>query len=51
LLNTLPTAKMPWYHVAEPNAYLVVTGVGIERVKIQKKASKELRQQFSTPRS
>ncbi|KAF1361866.1 flotillin domain-containing protein [Lizonia empirigonia] len=29
---------MPWYHVAEPNSYLVVTGVGIEKVKIQKKA-------------
>ncbi|KAJ8108467.1 hypothetical protein OPT61_g8150 [Boeremia exigua] len=29
---------MPWYHVAEPNAYLVVTGVGVEKVKIQKKA-------------
>lgn len=30
---------MPWYHVAEPNSYLVVTGVGIEKVKIQKKVS------------
>lgn len=29
---------MTWYHVAEPNSYLVVTGVGIDRVKIQKKA-------------
>jgi hypothetical protein len=28
---------MTWYHVAEPNSYLVVTGVGIEKVKIQKK--------------
>jgi flotillin len=27
-----------WYHVAEPNAYLVVTGVGIEKVVIKKKA-------------
>ena len=30
---------MTWYHVAEPNSYLVVTGVGIEKVKIQKKVS------------
>lgn len=29
---------MPWYHVAEPNSYLVVTGVGIEKVLIKKKA-------------
>ncbi|KAF1834294.1 flotillin domain-containing protein [Decorospora gaudefroyi] len=27
-----------WYHVAEPNSYLVVTGVGIEKVTIKKKA-------------
>ncbi|CAO2654223.1 Nn.00g109560.m01.CDS01 [Neocucurbitaria sp. VM-36] len=27
-----------WYHVAEPNSYLVVTGVGIEKVLIKKKA-------------
>jgi flotillin len=26
-----------WYHVAEPNSYLVVTGVGIEKVLIKKK--------------
>lgn len=26
------------YHVSEPNSYLVVTGVGINRVKVQKKA-------------
>jgi hypothetical protein len=31
---------MTWYHVAEPNSYLVVTGVGIEKVKIQKKVSR-----------
>ncbi|EKG17859.1 Band 7 protein [Macrophomina phaseolina MS6] len=29
---------MPWYHVADPNSYLVITGVGIEGVKIAKKA-------------
>ncbi|KAH7091218.1 hypothetical protein FB567DRAFT_436737 [Paraphoma chrysanthemicola] len=29
---------MVWYHVAEPNSYLVVTGVGIEKVLIKKKA-------------
>ncbi|KAH7390593.1 hypothetical protein BKA66DRAFT_510662 [Pyrenochaeta sp. MPI-SDFR-AT-0127] len=29
---------MPWYHVAEPNSYLVVTGIGIEKVTIKKKA-------------
>jgi len=28
---------MVWYHVAEPNSYLVVTGVGIEKVLIKKK--------------
>ncbi|KAF2876768.1 hypothetical protein BDV95DRAFT_625915 [Massariosphaeria phaeospora] len=28
-----------WYHVAEPNAYLVITGVGIEKVSIKKKIS------------
>ncbi|CAN9156496.1 unnamed protein product [Alternaria alternata] len=27
-----------WYHVAEPNSYLVITGVGIEKVLIKKKA-------------
>ncbi|KAJ4303300.1 hypothetical protein N0V90_002193 [Kalmusia sp. IMI 367209] len=27
-----------WYHVAEPNSYLVITGVGIEKVQIKKKA-------------
>jgi len=27
------------YHVAEPNSYLVITGVGIEKVLIKKKAS------------
>jgi hypothetical protein len=30
---------MVWYHVAEPNSYLVVTGVGIEKVLIKKKVS------------
>ncbi|KAF1916159.1 hypothetical protein BDU57DRAFT_573909 [Ampelomyces quisqualis] len=30
---------MVWYHVAEPNSYLVVTGVGIEKVLIKKKIS------------
>jgi flotillin len=29
---------MAWYHVAEPNAYLAITGVGIEKVLIKKKA-------------
>ncbi|KAL1640144.1 hypothetical protein SLS58_007258 [Diplodia intermedia] len=29
---------MPWYHVADPNSYLVITGVGIDGVKIAKKA-------------
>ncbi|EOD44078.1 putative flotillin domain-containing protein [Neofusicoccum parvum UCRNP2] len=29
---------MPWFHVADPNSYLVITGVGIEGVKIAKKA-------------
>ena len=29
---------MTWYHVAEPNAYLVITGVGINQVLIRKKA-------------
>lgn len=28
---------MVWYHVAEPNAYLVITGVGIDKVLIKKK--------------
>lgn len=27
-----------WYHVAEPNSYLVITGAGIEKVQIKKKA-------------
>ncbi|KAF1963450.1 hypothetical protein CC80DRAFT_486834 [Byssothecium circinans] len=27
-----------WYHVAEPNSYLVITGAGIEKVLIKKKA-------------
>ncbi|KAF2012388.1 flotillin domain-containing protein [Aaosphaeria arxii CBS 175.79] len=27
-----------WYHVAEPNSYLVITGVGIDKVLIKKKA-------------
>lgn len=26
-----------WYHVSEPNAYLAVTGIGIDKVKIVKK--------------
>ncbi|KAF2853916.1 hypothetical protein T440DRAFT_293491 [Plenodomus tracheiphilus IPT5] len=29
---------MVWYHVAEPNSYLVITGIGIEKVLIKKKA-------------
>jgi hypothetical protein len=35
-INTA-TAKMVWYHVAEPNSYLVITGVGIQKVLIKKK--------------
>jgi hypothetical protein len=31
------TIKMVWYHVAEPNSYLVITGVGIQKVLIKKK--------------
>ncbi|OCK82996.1 hypothetical protein K432DRAFT_379891 [Lepidopterella palustris CBS 459.81] len=27
-----------WYHVAEPNSYLVITGAGIDKVMIKKKA-------------
>jgi flotillin len=27
-----------WYHVAEPNSYLVITGAGIQKVLIKKKA-------------
>ncbi|KAK4999141.1 hypothetical protein LTR16_006994 [Cryomyces antarcticus] len=27
-----------WYHVAEPNSYLVITGAGVETVEIEKKA-------------
>ncbi|CZT14332.1 related to flotillin domain protein [Ramularia collo-cygni] len=27
-----------WYHVSEPNSYLAITGVGIEKVRITKKA-------------
>lgn len=27
-----------WYHVAEPNAYLAITGAGVQKVKITKKA-------------
>ncbi|KAF2005878.1 flotillin domain-containing protein [Amniculicola lignicola CBS 123094] len=27
-----------WYHVAEPNSYLVITGAGIEKVSIRKKS-------------
>jgi flotillin len=30
---------MTWYHVAEPNSYLVITGVGIDKVLIKKKVS------------
>lgn len=26
-----------WYHVAEPNSYLVITGAGIDKVLIKKK--------------
>ena len=26
-----------WYHVAEPNSYLVITGAGIDKVQIKKK--------------
>ncbi|CAK4032158.1 Hypothetical predicted protein [Lecanosticta acicola] len=29
---------MLWYHVSDPNSYLVVTGAGIEKVKVTKKA-------------
>jgi len=29
---------MVWYHVAEPNSYLVITGIGIDKVLIKKKA-------------
>jgi hypothetical protein len=28
-----------WYHVAEPNSYLVITGIGIDKVLIKKKVS------------
>lgn len=32
------TTKMGiWYHVAEPNSYLVITGAGIDKVTIKKK--------------
>ncbi|KAF2753691.1 hypothetical protein EJ05DRAFT_168655 [Pseudovirgaria hyperparasitica] len=27
-----------WFHVAEPNSYLVITGAGISKVKLEKKA-------------
>ncbi|KAF2796550.1 hypothetical protein K505DRAFT_271161 [Melanomma pulvis-pyrius CBS 109.77] len=27
-----------WYHVAEPNSYLVITGAGVDKVMIKKKA-------------
>lgn len=30
---------MVWYHVAEPNSYLVITGAGIDKVTIKKKVS------------
>ena len=26
-----------WYHVAEPNSYLVITGAGVDKVMIKKK--------------
>lgn len=29
---------MMWFHVSDPNTYLVITGAGIDTVKIQKKA-------------
>lgn len=29
---------IPWYHIAEPSNYLVITGAGIETVRITKKA-------------
>jgi flotillin len=29
---------MPWYHVAEPSAYLAITGAGIDGVQVKKKA-------------
>ncbi|KAF8464480.1 hypothetical protein BDZ91DRAFT_795719 [Kalaharituber pfeilii] len=29
---------VPWYHIAEPNTYLVITGAGIEGLRITKKA-------------
>ena len=31
-----------WYHVAEPNSYLVITGAGIEKVMIKKKVRYQL---------
>jgi flotillin len=40
---------MVWYHVAEPNSYLVVTGVGIEKVLIKKKVLKLSLQPFYNP--
>jgi flotillin len=40
---------MVWYHVAEPNSYLVVTGVGIEKVLIKKKVLKLPPQPFYNP--
>ncbi|KAF1356536.1 hypothetical protein BDV97DRAFT_394444 [Delphinella strobiligena] len=27
-----------WYHISQPNSYLVITGAGVENVKIKKKA-------------
>lgn len=29
---------VPWYHISQPNSYLVITGAGVESVKIKKKA-------------
>jgi flotillin len=31
-----------WYHVAEPNSYLVITGAGIDKVTIKKKVNSPL---------
>jgi len=31
-----------WYHVAEPNSYLVITGAGVDKVMIKKKVRNQL---------
>ena len=33
-----PATMGMWYHVSEPNSYLAITGAGIDKVKITKKA-------------